>query len=201
MGGAVVMFKNFKSHLQPKKTPLSKQSRENGGNGEKTLGALEMEKRDRFVLLSAYLDGEITPDENRQVRKWLASDPEFRQLHDQLIKLRHEWQNLPVPTAEQPIQTTIKNVFRRLDRRQTLTVAWGGSAIAALFVALASSVFPSDPFGASNLAQSPQTEANAEPLMIALNEPVVEIPKAPVAVPLKTVPKPSNEENSYKNWN
>jgi len=35
---------------------------------------MDMEKRDCFELLSAYLDGEVTATERRQVEEWLSTD-------------------------------------------------------------------------------------------------------------------------------
>lgn len=37
--------------------------------------SLDNLKRDRFELLSAYLDGEVTSSERHQVEDWLRSDP------------------------------------------------------------------------------------------------------------------------------
>jgi hypothetical protein len=36
---------------------------------------------DRFELLSAYIDGEVTAAERKQVEEWLATDPTVQQLH------------------------------------------------------------------------------------------------------------------------
>ena len=41
---------------------------------------------ERFELLSAYMDGELTAEERKQVQQWLDSDPEFHELYKQLLR-------------------------------------------------------------------------------------------------------------------
>lgn len=52
-----------------------------------------MERRDE--LISAFLDGELAPQERAQVEKWLAESPELRQLHDDLSALGGSLRSLP----------------------------------------------------------------------------------------------------------
>jgi len=152
------------------------------GDVNQSIGGINMLKRDRFELLSAYLDGEVTAAERRQVENWLANEPEVQQLYARLLKLRQELRTLPVPPAEQSVEQTIQQVFRRINRRLHLTVICGGTAIAALFIGAVPGVLPSRQF--AQIAQLPQpVAAPAETLMVALNTPVVEIPKAAVAAP------------------
>lgn len=150
-------------------------------------------QRDRFELLSAYLDGEVTAAERKVVEAWLANDPAVQRLHSRLLKLRHGLQNMPVPAATQTAEQTAHQVFDRLERRPKLSLVWGGAAIAALFVgALASSILPGNQSSVPQLAkgsqqqqpaiEAPQTNAN-EVLLVALDKPLVDIPKAPVAIP------------------
>jgi anti-sigma factor RsiW len=93
---------------------------------------------ERFDLLSAYLDGEVTPAERRQVEAWIATDPEFQKLHTQMLKLQRSFQALPAPAATSAEETTRK-VFARLDRRPRLLV-WSslGAAAAASVIGLVS---------------------------------------------------------------
>ena len=152
------------------------------GDANQSIGGINMLKRDRFELLSAYLDGEVTAAERRQVEDWLANEPEVQRLYARLLKLRQELRTLPVPAAEQSVEQTIQQVFRRINRRLHLTVICGGTAIAALFIGAVPDILPSRQF--AQIAQSPQpVAAPAETLMVALNTPVVEIPKAAVAAP------------------
>lgn len=140
---------------------------------------IDMLKRDRFELLSAYLDGEVTAAERRQVEDWLANDPEIQRLYGRLLKLRQGLHTLPVPPSEQPAEQNLQQVYGRLNRRRNRAMGWGGAAIAALFIGALSGVLPS--------RQSIQIAKSPEPLMVALNTPVVEIPKAAVAAPKNPV--------------
>jgi hypothetical protein len=47
-------------------------------------GLMDMVKRDRFELLSAYLDGEVTATERKQVEEWLANDASVQCLYARL---------------------------------------------------------------------------------------------------------------------
>jgi anti-sigma factor RsiW len=156
------------------------------GHVNQSTGDIDMLKRDRFELLSAYLDGEVTAAERRQVEDWLANDPEIQRLYGRLLKLRQGLHTLPVPPAEQPAEQTIQQVFGRLDRRRNRAVGWGGAAIAALFIGALSGVLPSRQ--SIQIAKSPEPAGvAAEPLRVALNTPVVEIPKAAIAAPKNAV--------------
>lgn len=148
-------------------------------------------QRDRFEMLSAYLDGEVSADERRQVEEWLANDPTIQRLHTRLVKLRQAFQTMPVPTSsEEAVQQTVDAVLARVDRRPRLSLIWGGIAAAAVAVGAISSVLLGDNSPLPQLAgnqsdtQTAQTNnPNAEPLLIALDEPLVSIPKTPVASP------------------
>ncbi|MFS8856516.1 hypothetical protein NW851_01040 [Synechococcus sp. H55.7] len=80
---------------------------------------------ERFEQLSAYLDGELSSQEARQVEDWLASDPQARQLYSQLAALQAGLANLKAPTLD-PIQTEllISHVFEELDQRPALDLGW-----------------------------------------------------------------------------
>ena len=145
--------------------------------------ALDNLKRDRFELLSAYLDGEVTADERRQVESWLATDPKMQRLHTRLLKLRQGLRVMPVPASEQAVDQVATQVMTRIERRPKRTAAWGGMAIAALFVSALVGNLPDAQLSPS-MVQSPdleQSASNAAPsdgLMIALDRPVIEIPAA-----------------------
>lgn len=155
--------------------------------------ALDAEKRDRFELLSAYLDGEVTADEKRQVEALLATDPAMQRLHARLLKLRHSFRMMPVPLPEQPVEETVQQVFARIERKPRRIVVWGGMAIAALFVGVLAGVAPRTDFIPS-IAHAPQSEESvpSQGLMIALDRPVIEIPKAAVSIPNPSVEKSEN---------
>ncbi|MBD2327449.1 zf-HC2 domain-containing protein [Alkalinema sp. FACHB-956] len=162
-------------------------------------------QRDRFELLSAYLDGEVTADERRQVESWLAEDAKMQQLHQRLVKLRQGFQSLPAPQPVQPIDQTIEQVMQKVDRRPRLTVLWGGgmAAAAAVAVAMVSNLTPmgyspqmannANKTGKTEVAKvAPQSPSVAETtsspaapsdngLLVALDQPVLVISKSAVA--------------------
>ncbi len=127
----------------------------------------------QYELLSAYLDGELKATERRQVESWLDSDPKVKQCYHQLIKLRSQWQAMPIPATHSATPELAQAVFSKINRRTRRRVAWGGTAIAALFLATVSSVTN------GSLLRMPQfafkSYDDVEPLKIALNEPIVPI--------------------------
>jgi anti-sigma factor RsiW len=149
---------------------------------------MDSQQRDRFELLSAFIDGEVTAAERRQVQELLATDPQMQRLHSRLIKLRQGVQKLPVPAPESTAQETAQQVFSQIDHRRTRrTFVWGGAAVAAVVVSALSGIFPGSQSLVPQLAQSTKQEAAPEPLMIAVNRPVIEIHKAAVSSPEKSV--------------
>jgi anti-sigma factor RsiW len=179
------MTSDFNSHndfrqLSDKNSPA---------NSSMHTDTLDVLKRDRFELLSAYLDGEVTAAERKQVEEWLATDSVVQQLYARLLKLRQGFRTLPVPAEERPIEQTVDQVFARIDRRPKLAVVWGGAgaAVAALFVAAVSGILPGGYSPAPQVAveSSPATVTAVAPevMKIALDRPVVHIPKAAVAEP------------------
>lgn len=142
-------------------------------------------KSDYFELLSVYIDGEATVDERRQVNEWLDNDPEVKSLYLHLLRIRQNLQQMPVPESTQPVSETVERFFWLLDRRRRRTmVKIGGSAIAALFMVTVSGLMPGMP-SASQLAKSLGDRSESQQLTIALNRPIVPIPKAAVAMPVK----------------
>jgi anti-sigma factor RsiW len=147
-------------------------------------------KRDRFELLSAYLDGEVSADDRRRVQDWLDHDPEVQCLYARLLKLRQELRSLPVPQAEQPVEQTVQQVFRRIERQPRRLALWGGLTIAAVLVGTFSNQLPKMQYGVANLVQpesSSVDSVSSEALMIALDRPVIEIPKAAVSNPNRQI--------------
>lgn len=154
-------------------------------------GLIDMVKRDRFELLSAYLDGEVTAIERKQVEEWLANDASVQCLYARLLKLRQGLRTLPVPTAQESPEATVQQVLTRLRRRSRLNWMAGSAALAACVIGAISGLVPIGS-RAPQLAQRPQTEPiqtssasviPPSPLMVGLNNPVIEIPKAAVASP------------------
>lgn len=172
-------------------------------SGQEAASEMDSLQRDRFELLSAYVDGEVTAAERKQVQEWLVTDSDMQRLHARLIKLREGLQKLPVPSSQTTAQETTQQIFSRLNRRRTKrAVIWGGAAIAAVFVSALSGNFPGSQSLLPKLAQAPKQDTASEPLMIAVNRPVIEIPKAAVATPeklMEPVAVPRHAEKNHLN--
>ncbi|MBN3890715.1 MAG: zf-HC2 domain-containing protein [Nostoc sp. JL31] len=158
-------------------------------------GLMDMVKRDRFELLSAYLDGEVTGTERRQVEEWLANDASVQCLYARLLKLRQGLRTLPVPAAQQSPEETVQQVLSRLRRRSHLNWMVGSAAVAACAIGAISGLVGGGSM-VPQLAQRPQREpiqtssasiVPPSPLMVGLNNPVIEIPKAVVASPENSI--------------
>ncbi|MEX0269988.1 anti-sigma factor [Leptolyngbyaceae cyanobacterium UHCC 1019] len=168
--------------------------------------SLDAVQRDRFEMLSAYMDGEVTADERRTVEEWLANDPTVQKLHTRLLRLRQTFQAMPVPsTDEKAVQQTVDAVLARIDRRPRFSVIWGGVALAAVAVGAISTSLMGDRSPFFQMAQSSrdpaqtQTAAKPEPLLIALDEPLIAISKTPVAAQAESVSPSSLSRDSNNN--
>lgn len=133
-------------------------------------------QQQRFELLSAYLDGEVTPAERRQVQQWLDTDPQFQQLY---VRLRHLQQAVPricVPPSGISSEALSQQVFHRTGRQRALRLVWGGLA-AAMATGIFSILWFRNDFLLPQRALLPQPtpKMEAEPLMIALNQPVFDL--------------------------
>ncbi|MDB9465637.1 zf-HC2 domain-containing protein [Dolichospermum circinale CS-1225] len=147
-----------------------------------------MQKRDCFELLSAYLDGEVTASERKQVEEWLSTDDSFKCLYKRLLNLRKGLQNIPVPPTNQSSETTIEQVLKRVKRPYDLAWIFGGAALAACILGTVSTLFPGNSSRILQMAETTElTPAVTQPaisdssLMVALNKPVMEIPKTAIA--------------------
>lgn len=133
--------------------------------------------RDRFELLSAYLDGEVSATERKQVEHWLETEPNIQCLYKRLLNLRQKLRSAPVPAATQPVDVTVDQVFSRLEnRRRKPILLWGGTAIAAAVIAAVSGIFGNQNAWSPQIASSP-AKPDSEALTIALSEPVIQIPQ------------------------
>ncbi|MBD2081219.1 zf-HC2 domain-containing protein [Leptolyngbya sp. FACHB-17] len=155
-------------------------------NAMQPLPDSQLNARDRFELLSAYLDGEVTASERKQVEEWLSTDASVQQLHARLLKLRQAFRSMPAPAPSQPVETTVDQVLAKVDRRPKLRWVWGGAAIAAAFMGAVSlfSVRQAQ-FAKVNPPQQPTVQAQQQPasevtggMMVALDRPVVSIKAA-----------------------
>ncbi|WP_293066171.1 MULTISPECIES: anti-sigma factor [unclassified Okeania] len=130
-----------------------------------------MMEQERFELVSAYLDGEVTPSQRREVELLLATDPVAKHLYQRLLQLHSEFQRMPVPPKVEPVEIMVDRVFDKIDRRSKRNFVLGGSAIAALCIAFISGIISNSRTNILQLAE----HSNSETVQIALNEPVIEI--------------------------
>jgi anti-sigma factor RsiW len=140
--------------------------------GERSVAVLD----ERFELLSAYLDGEVTTSERQQVEAWLATDRAFQQQYRQLQNIHVAFPRITVPSTQSAADLAT-GVFEKIDRQRHQRLAWiGGGAIAATLLAAVTGL--SGLFG----DRSPQLQfavnrANTPaPLMVALNDPILAMP-------------------------
>ena len=167
-----------------------------GQHTNESPGAMDMVKRDRFELLSAYLDGEVTAAESRQVEEWLKNDASVQCLYSRLLNLRRGLRTFPVPAPSQPTEVTAQQVLKRVRRPSRPIWALGGAAVAACVIGAVSGLIPGGGFKTLQMAQQQPVEptqgitkpvVSNSPLMVALNNPVIEIPKAAIASPEHSV--------------
>ena len=141
---------------------------------------LESSTPDSFELLSAYIDGELSPSERKQVQTWLDADPQFKQLYIQLLNLQGQIQNFVVPQNETHKEITTK-VFQSIDRshRQKRRLVLGGSAIVASAIAAFYGIFGSfSPFSARMAKMNLLESSNSVTLAVAVDQPAIDIPKS-----------------------
>ncbi len=144
--------------------------------------------QERFELLSAYIDGEVTNTEEQMVEQWLSDDVDFRRLYHQQIKLRQLLVDLPVPVAanssvKAETNVMIDRVFAEIDkrsqRRKWKLAGFGVSVAAVVGIFGSMFTFNSSPqfSPVANSIKNPTTTVE-EPVLIAMEEPLVPLPKS-----------------------
>ncbi|MBD2187253.1 anti-sigma factor family protein [Pseudanabaena mucicola] len=143
---------------------------------------------ERFELLSAYIDGEVTEAEEQLVEQWMSDDANLRHVYHQQIKLRQALIDLPVPVAvnssvKRDTDVMINRVIAEIDKRsqrRKWKLAGIGISVAAV-VGVFGSLFTlntSPQFSpVSNSIKSP-AQVKEEPILIAMEEPLVPLPKS-----------------------
>ncbi|MEG4989177.1 zf-HC2 domain-containing protein [Microcoleus sp. BR0-C5] len=195
------MSGNFESDKNQNQQGVGDSLAETQVNNNYAQGNVTTMMRDRFELLSAYLDGEVTATERRQVEEWLTNDPTTKRLYSRLLMMQQSFQAMPVPAAEQSAEELATKVLQRVERKPKQTWILGGGAIAALLVAVVSGVGGGRQLFAPQFARSPVPAesdglimalneplvemVNPNDLMLGVNAPIVEIPKVGVATPQK----------------
>jgi anti-sigma factor RsiW len=136
---------------------------------------LDVMKRDRFELLSAYLDGEVTPEERQLVLTWISTDPSTKCLYHRLLKLRQGFRQDPI-TPPCDAEVTVARVLRCLNHRFQLASMAGIGVFVLGALSLMSGGLSSS-YILWRWAIAPQQES----LQVSLDQPVFPIPKAPTA--------------------
>ncbi len=179
-------FEEFDEHSNIVESPCS-EIRETGSELAPTSCTSQ---RDRFELLSAYLDGEVTASERRQVESWLATDAKTQCLYSRLLTLRQGLQTLPIVKSEQSVEQFVDQMTARLNHQPRRWI-WGGLAVAAMLVGAIFTAVPQDRY-APSIAESLDSseEVPSAGLMIAVNHPPIEIPNAGSFTHSDSYPKP-----------
>ncbi|MFS8118200.1 MAG: anti-sigma factor family protein, partial [Microcoleus sp.] len=98
------MNSNFESAKNQNQQRMGDSLGETPSNNNYSQGNVTTMMRDRFELLSAYIDGEVTAAERRQVEEWLTNDLTTKRLYSRLMMMQQGFQSMPVPAAEQSAQ-------------------------------------------------------------------------------------------------
>lgn len=143
---------------------------------------------ERFELLSAYIDGEVTDAEEQLVEQWLSDDINFRCLYQRQLKLRQLLIDLPVPVAAHSsakletdvmINRVMAEIDKRSQRRKWKLAGIGISVAAVVGIFGSLFTFNSSPqfSPVANNIKSP-AQVKEEPILIAMEEPLVPLPKS-----------------------
>ncbi len=146
-----------------------------------------MDNQQRFELLSAYLDQELSPEETKKVERWLKEDHKARQTYQNLLQLRYYLREIPVPSSQVPAEVLSRKVTAKAhSQRMRQVLLWGGGAVAALFVAIIAGTLSTIHSPFPRLAKSDQARISSNSLMIAVDQPILEIPATSEATSSET---------------
>ncbi|MBW4639441.1 MAG: hypothetical protein KME05_14630 [Gloeocapsa sp. UFS-A4-WI-NPMV-4B04] len=120
---------------------------------------MDMHERDRFELLNAYLDGEVTAAERRQIEDWLTTDSAAQCLYSRALELRQKWQIMS-PPAQQPVASEVKQMFSC--RKKPNAVLWEATVLAAVLLGALLGVVPERQSPVLPMAQGPQLTVKPE---------------------------------------
>ena len=118
--------------------------------------------RDRFESLNAYLDGEVTAAERRQIDEWLTTDSEVQCLYARALELRQKWQIMS-PQARQPIASEVEQMFLCRKTKPMMTVLWEAILVTAVLFGALSGVLPERQSPVLPMAQGSQLMITPEP--------------------------------------
>lgn len=78
-------------------------------------GLDKLTTEERFELLSAYLDNELSASERKQVEQWLDTDTEMQQQFNALSALSQSFQSMPAPATN--TDELLDAVFAEVERK------------------------------------------------------------------------------------
>lgn len=153
---------------------------------------------DRFELLSAYVDNELSVTERKKVEQWLESDPEMQRQYRALSALSRSFQSMPAPATVTDTDELLDAVFTQVERKPRLLKKAGiGAAVIGTLGALGA-LFSGNTFSPqfansnSGVANNPETPTSSllstdivpgdiesidtDSLMLVLEAPPVDIP-------------------------
>lgn len=123
--------------------------------------------RKEWLLLSRYLDGDLSAEQVRRIEEKLRSDVALRQAFERLLRTRQVLR--AVPQRKAPRTYLLSNVMVRMERQRVLPqLVWRYSSIAAALVAtiaLLLQVF------SPRASQASPLSASAQPEMMVLTAP------------------------------
>jgi hypothetical protein len=127
---------------------------------------------ERFALLSAYLDGEVSTAEIAEVEKLLADDPGFYRVHQEQIQIRQMLAKMPVRSPIEP-EMLIDRVFTKINLRQKRrNLSLAALAVVTTLIAASLSFFNFSSRDWS-LANFNNPDSDDESLVLAMEYPIV----------------------------
>lgn len=136
---------------------------------------------DNFELISAYLDGELSPTERNRVQAAIDCDPQIKSLYTRLLALQSQMQSLDAPPSQTSPAEIAERVFQSLDRRRQRRLWFTGSAIAASVIATITGIIPGITSADLRFARTLNLDkptSDSVMLTVAVNKPAINIPKS-----------------------
>lgn len=123
---------------------------------------LDMPNHDRFELINAYLDGEVTANERQQIDHWLTTDSEVQCLYSRAVRLRQKWQLMSSP-AQQPTASKGEQIFLYRKTKSKTTMLWETILLAAALFGVLLVFLPERQSSVLPMAQDLQLTVKTEP--------------------------------------
>ncbi|MEM8805062.1 MAG: hypothetical protein AAGF01_03325 [Cyanobacteria bacterium P01_G01_bin.38] len=148
--------------------------------------ALDITRRDRFELLSAYLDGEVTPGERRQVACWLSEDSRAQALYHRLLSLRQAMRAMPIESTEISSNFAADIALRAVCQRVKIASLTIACTVSAIILSSTNSLMNPLSQPLQGVFSNPLEAPNSEALEIVLDEPAINLRDSEEALKLET---------------